>query len=45
MTAVAPTAPAADTAIVNLPGLFDPAPNGVSHAVAVRSGGRVAVLD
>ena len=42
MTAIAPTAPAAqqaDTEIVDPPGLFDPAPNGFSHAVVVRGGG------
>ena len=44
MTAVAPTAPAAETAIVNPPGLFDPAPNGFSHVVVVRGGGGVAYI-
>ncbi|MCG8690915.1 MAG: Rid family hydrolase [Minwuiales bacterium] len=49
MTAIAPTAPAAqqaaaDTVVVNPPGLFDPAPNGFSHAVVVRGGGGVAYI-
>ena len=47
--AMAPSAPAAaqtapETAIVKPPGLFDPAPNGFSHAVVVRGGGGVAYI-
>ena len=44
MTAMAPASPAAETAIVNPPGLFDPAPNGFSHAVVVRGGSGVAYI-
>lgn len=44
MTAMAPASPAAETEIVNPPGLFDPAPNGFSHAVVVRGGSGIAYI-
>ena len=36
--------PGVETIIVNPPGLFDPAPNGFSHAVVSQKGTRVAYI-
>ena len=47
MSTVVPTATAArdlELTVVNPPGLYDPAPNGYSHAVIASGGGRVAYI-